>query len=65
VSVQNTRLDGMTDHFVIGSPHPWLVRHPMAIDQTIAFLKDGRFVNKAPSSPHHQRHSPDRLAIDQ
>jgi pimeloyl-ACP methyl ester carboxylesterase len=43
VSVQNTRLDGMVDHIVIGASHPWLVRHRPAIDQTIAFLTDGRF----------------------
>jgi hypothetical protein len=28
---------------VIGSSHPWLVRNPQAIEQTIAFLKEGRF----------------------
>ena len=43
VSVENTALDGMTDHLVIGSSHPWLVRSPAAIDQTIAFLRQGRF----------------------
>jgi pimeloyl-ACP methyl ester carboxylesterase len=43
VSVANTRLDGMADHIVIGSSHPWLVRKNEAIEQTIAFLRDGRF----------------------
>jgi pimeloyl-ACP methyl ester carboxylesterase len=43
VSVANTKLDGMTDHLVIGSSHPWLMRNVLAIDQTIAFLRDGRF----------------------
>jgi pimeloyl-ACP methyl ester carboxylesterase len=43
VSVRNTRLEGMTDHLVVGASHPWLVRHPRVIDQTIAFLRDGRF----------------------
>ena len=43
VSVQNTRLDGMTDHIVIGASHPWMVRNRLAIEQTIAFLRDGRF----------------------
>ena len=27
VSVENTRLDGMADHIVVGAPHPWLVRN--------------------------------------
>lgn len=47
VSVANTRLDGMTDHIVIRTSHPWLVRNGEAIEQTIAFLKDGRFTHSA------------------
>ena len=43
VSVANTRLDGMADHVVIGTTHPWLVRNSVAIAQAIAFLRDGRF----------------------
>jgi hypothetical protein len=43
VSVENTRLDGMADHVVIGASHPRLVRNDEAIAQTIAFLGDGRF----------------------
>ena len=43
VSVENTRLDGMTDHMVVSASHPWLVRNALAIGQTIAFLRDGRF----------------------
>jgi triacylglycerol esterase/lipase EstA (alpha/beta hydrolase family) len=43
VSVANTKLDGMTDHIVIGASHPWMVRNRLAIEQTIAFLRDGRF----------------------
>jgi triacylglycerol esterase/lipase EstA (alpha/beta hydrolase family) len=43
VSVENTGLDGMTDHIVIGASHPWMVRNRLAIEQTIAFLRDGRF----------------------
>jgi len=30
VSVENTRLDGMADHVVIGASHPWLVRNDEA-----------------------------------
>jgi pimeloyl-ACP methyl ester carboxylesterase len=43
VSVENTKLDGMTDHMVIRTSHPWLVRNSVAIQQTIAFLRDGKF----------------------
>jgi pimeloyl-ACP methyl ester carboxylesterase len=43
VSVENTKLDGMADHIVIGASHPWLPRNALAIGQTMAFLRDGRF----------------------
>ncbi|MBR1153554.1 alpha/beta fold hydrolase [Bradyrhizobium sp. JYMT SZCCT0428] len=43
VSVENTKLDGMADHVVIGTSHPWLPGNRVAIAQTIAFLSDGRF----------------------
>ena len=43
VSVANTRLDGMADHIVIRTSHPWLVRNRQAITQTIAFLREGKF----------------------
>jgi pimeloyl-ACP methyl ester carboxylesterase len=47
VSVVNTRLDGMADHIVIRTSHPWLVRNNVAIEQTIAFLRDGKFTPSA------------------
>jgi pimeloyl-ACP methyl ester carboxylesterase len=43
VSVASTRLDRMTDHIVIPTAHPLLVRDARAIAQTVAFLRDGRF----------------------
>jgi pimeloyl-ACP methyl ester carboxylesterase len=43
VSVENTRLDRMVDHVVVHTSHPWLVRNGVAIEQTIAFLREGRF----------------------
>ncbi|MEH2518599.1 triacylglycerol esterase/lipase EstA (alpha/beta hydrolase family) [Bradyrhizobium sp. AZCC 1610] len=47
VSVANTKLDGMADHVVIAASHPWLVRNSVAIAQTIAFVRDGRFNSSA------------------
>ena len=47
VSVENTKLDGMTDHIAIGTSHPWLPGNRVAIEQTIAFLKDGKFQTSA------------------
>jgi pimeloyl-ACP methyl ester carboxylesterase len=44
VSVQRTRLDGMTDHTLVKTSHRGLLRHPAAIDQTIAFLREGQFL---------------------
>jgi pimeloyl-ACP methyl ester carboxylesterase len=44
VSVANTKLDGMADHVVVRTSHPWLVRNGDAIAQTIAFLRDGKFI---------------------
>jgi pimeloyl-ACP methyl ester carboxylesterase len=43
VSVENTKLAGMTDHIIVSAAHTWLARNQSAIDQTIAFLKEGRF----------------------
>jgi hypothetical protein len=47
VSVANTKLDGMADHVVVRTSHPWLVRSGEAIAQTIAFLRDGKFIPSA------------------
>ena len=34
---------GMADHVVVKASHTGLPRHVAAIEQTIAFLRDGRF----------------------
>ena len=43
VSVENTRLDGMADHIIVGTSHPWLIRNGREIEQTITFVRDGSF----------------------
>jgi hypothetical protein len=46
VSVQSAMLSGMTDHVVVKASHTGLPRHGVAIAETIAFLRDGRFQRK-------------------
>jgi pimeloyl-ACP methyl ester carboxylesterase len=43
VTIAGTKVEGMTDHIVVNTSHPWLIRHRPAIDQTIAFLQQGYF----------------------
>lgn len=43
VSVASTTVEGMADHLVLPVAHPTIVRSQAAIDQTLAFLTDGRF----------------------
>ncbi|OKO89109.1 hypothetical protein AC629_07105 [Bradyrhizobium sp. NAS80.1] len=43
VSVASSKLIDMADHIVVKASHTGLPRHPAAIEQTIAFLHDGRF----------------------
>ena len=47
VSVANTKLQGMADHVVIRTSHPWLVRNGEAIAQTIAFLRMENSISSA------------------
>ena len=46
VSVANTKLDGMADHVVVPAAHPFLPGNAVAIAQTLAFLRDGKFTSK-------------------
>jgi triacylglycerol lipase len=43
VSVQRTRLAGMSDFIVIHATHPFITRNNEAIRQTIQFLRTGKF----------------------
>lgn len=43
VTVEATRVDGMTDHLVMQVTHPFIMKHADVITQTLAFLQNGRF----------------------
>ena len=43
VSVERTKLAGMSDHVVIHATHPFIMRNREAIRQTIQFLRTGKF----------------------
>lgn len=43
VSVDRTRVAGMTDHIVLSSSHPLILRHAGAIAQASYFLRHGSF----------------------
>lgn len=43
LSVETTRLDGMRDHIIVPATHDHITFHPLAIFQTLQFLKTGWF----------------------
>lgn len=43
VSVASTMVDGMTAHLTLPATHTFLMMNPIAMRQTILFLRDGRF----------------------
>lgn len=44
VSVERTRVAGMSDHLVVAATHPLMMRHRAVMAQTIEFLRHGRFL---------------------
>ena len=43
VTVEGTRVEGMTDHLVMHVTHPTIMKNAEVIAQTLAFLQKGRF----------------------
>lgn len=43
VAVDRARIDGMRDFLVVPVSHPFLMKHPMVIAQSMHFLRTGRF----------------------
>jgi hypothetical protein len=45
VSVEGTKLEGMTDFTVVHAGHAFIMRHPAVAGETLYFLRYGRFRN--------------------
>ena len=51
VSVQSTKVKGMTDFILLPVSHPFIMRDEEAIRQAIAFIETGSFIHNPPEKP--------------
>ncbi len=62
VSVENTKLAGMSDFVEIHASHTRILRRPETMQQTVAFLKTGRFLHP-PEKTQSELESPDSAGM--
>lgn len=48
VSVENTKVQGMTDFVVVPHSHPFIMKSSVVIEQAFSFIETGRFVHAEP-----------------
>lgn len=48
VSVESTKVEGMSDFITVPHSHPFLMRAPETIKQTVSFLRTGSFIHDNP-----------------
>jgi pimeloyl-ACP methyl ester carboxylesterase len=48
VSVESTKAEGMSDFVALPTTHPFMMKNDAVIDQTVYFLKHGKFQNIGP-----------------
>lgn len=49
VSVENTKVDGMSDFIAVPHSHPFIMKSPIAIEQAFSFIATGRFKHGSPA----------------
>jgi hypothetical protein len=50
VSVERTKVEGMTDFMTVDHSHTFIMRAPDVILQTISFIRNGKFIREAPEN---------------
>ena len=58
VSIERTKLAGMSDHIVMHTAHPFIMCNREAIRQTIQFLRTGSFDHPAAGTGHQYAQTP-------